>query len=140
MCRPHHCFMGSPGRMSRRGATLKLTPRDSGGRVGGGHALLNMVVSLEKKSGEPAIITWSRCAWSLLLLLLSWFDTPLNPPKHFFCIFFRSIAHRHHLPETPFWCLHHTNAQVDPRKICHLGVQGPDALVFAGTAAFGTGD
>ena len=26
----------------------------------GGHALLNMVVSLEKKSGEPAIITWSQ--------------------------------------------------------------------------------
>ena len=48
--------------MSRRGATLELTPRrDTGaGRVGGRHGLLNMVVSLEKKSGEPVIIALSR--------------------------------------------------------------------------------
>ena len=54
--------MGCPGRMSRRGATLELTPRrDTGaGRVGGRHGLLNMVVSLEKKSGEPVIIALSR--------------------------------------------------------------------------------
>ena len=62
MCGPQHRFMGCPGRMSRRGATLELTPRrDTGaGRVGGRHGLLNMVVTLEKKSGEPVIIALSR--------------------------------------------------------------------------------
>ena len=48
----------------------------------GGHALLNMVVSREKKSGEPAIITWSR--WGSCFLGSTHFLTP----KHIdlFCV------------------------------------------------------
>ena len=106
-CRLHLCFMGTPGRMSRRGATLKLTP-GTVVRVGGGTEF------------STCSLAWKRSQESWPSFLLSWFHISLYPFTNFiFYQIFKIVLVNYSV----FWRLH-TNGHVDPWKICHLGADG----------------